>query len=51
MDQEWEPYQVLTANLEPSIGNISPVMDYMVGKKHPGKADQLTLASGDSEHA
>ena len=24
---------------------------YMVGKKHSGKADQSTLASGGSEHA
>ena len=24
---------------------------YMVGKRHSGKADQLTLASGGSEHA
>ena len=30
------------------LGAISPVM---VGKKHSGKADQSTLASGDSEHA
>ena len=27
------------------------VMDLHVGKKHSGKADQSTLASGGSEHA
>ena len=39
-----------TANLEPSFGAISPVVD-MVSKKHSGKADQSILASGGSEHA
>ena len=41
----------LAVKLEPYIGTISPVIDYMVSKRQPGKADHLTLASGDSEHA
>ena len=48
---QWEPYQVPTVKLKPSIDTISPVVVYMVEKKHSGKADQLTLASGGSEHA
>ena len=31
-------------------GAISPVMDIHGWKKHSGEADQLTLASGGSEH-
>ena len=31
---QWEQYQVSIANLEPTIGTISSVMGYMVGKKH-----------------
>ena len=45
---QWEAYQIPTAKLEPYIGVISPVM---VGKKHSGEVDQLTLAGGGSEHA
>ena len=40
-----------TAKLEPFTDAISLVMDYKVGKKHPGKVDQLTLPSGGSENA
>ena len=28
MHWQWEPYQVPMANLEPSFGTISPVMDF-----------------------
>ena len=35
----------------PSFGAISPAMDLHGRKKHSGEADQLTLASGGSEHA
>ena len=38
------------AKLEPSIAAISPVIDLHGQKKHSGEADQLTLASGGSEH-
>ena len=37
--------------MEPSVGAISPVMDLHGWKNHSGEADQLTLASGDGEHA
>ena len=40
-----------TAKLEPSIGAISLVLDLQGQQKHTGKADRLTLASADSEHA
>ena len=30
--------------------SFHPLWIYMVSKKHSGKADQLTLASGGSEH-
>ena len=36
-------------DVEPTISTTSWI--YMVGKKHSGKTDQLTLASGGSEHA
>ena len=49
--QQWEPYQVPTAKLEPSIDVISPVMDLHGWKKALWKADQLTLASEGSEYA
>ena len=46
-----QKYQFLTTNLDPSIGIILPVMNlYTVGKKLPGKVDELTMANGDSEH-
>ena len=48
MCSQWEPYQVPTANLEPSIGTISPVVDLQGQQK---AADQLALASGGSELA
>ena len=60
MHYQWEPYHVPTAKLEASFGAILLVMDlysrhnswiYIVGIMHSGKADQLTLASGGSEHA
>ena len=43
--------QVPTANLEPSFGAISPVVDLHGQQKHSGKADQSTLANGGSKHA
>ena len=48
---QWDPYQVPSAKLEPSIGTISPVMCLHGWEKHSREADQLTLASGGSEHA
>ena len=36
---------------EPSSGAILPVVDILDWQKHSVKADQLTLASGGSEHA
>ena len=47
---QWEAYQVSAAKLEPSFGVISPVMDLHGWKKHSGKAEQSTLASGGSKH-
>ena len=35
----------------PPLASFHQSWIYMVGKKHSGKADQSTLASGDSEHA
>ena len=35
----------------PSLAPFRQSWIYMVGKKHSGKADQSTLASGGSEHA
>ena len=35
----------------PPLAPFHQSWNYMVGKKHSGKADQSTLASGDSEHA
>ena len=49
--RQWGPYQVYTAKLEASFGAISPIVDLHGWKKHSGKADQLTLVSGGSEHA
>ena len=40
-----------TANLEPSFGAISPVVDLHDRQKAFREADQLTLASRGSEHA
>ena len=40
-----------TAKLDASFGAISPTVDIHGCKKHSGKADQLTLASGSGEHA
>ena len=37
--------------MEASFGTISPVVDLCDQQKHPGKANQLTLASGGSDHA
>ena len=49
MRWQWEQYdQVTTA---PSIDTISPIVDLHGQKKHSGEANQLTLASGGSEHA
>ena len=39
-----------TAKLQPFFGAISPVMDLHGWQKHSEEADQLTLASGGSEH-
>ena len=50
MDQQWEPYQIPAAKLELSNDTISPVVDLHGQKMHSGKVDQLTLASGGSEH-
>ena len=38
------------ANLKMSIGTILLSVIYTVSKKHSGKLDQLTLASGGSEN-
>ena len=46
---EWQKYHVPTADLDPAIG--SQMWFYMVSKKHSGKANQLTLANGGTEHA
>ena len=40
--------QVSTANLEPAISTVLPVMNLHGQQKHSGKAKQLTL--GSSEH-
>ena len=39
------------AKLDPPLVPFHPLWVNTVGKKHSGKADQLTLASGGSEHA
>ena len=38
-------------NENPPLASFYQSWIYMVGKKHSGKAEQLTLASGGSEHA
>ena len=38
-------------NWRPSLVPFHQLWIYMVSKKHPGKADQSTLASGGSGHA
>ena len=39
------------ATWSPPLAPFHQSWVYMVGKKHSGKADQSTLASGGSEHA
>ena len=38
-------------NWSPPLASFHQSWIYMIGKRHSGKADQLTLASGGSEHA
>ena len=38
-------------NWSPPLVSFHQLWIYMVGKKHSREADQLTLASGSSEHA
>ena len=46
------PHSQLGALLwSPPLVPFHQLWIYMVGKKHLGKADQLTLASGGSEHS
>ena len=40
----------VSANLEPSMGTISPIMNLHGQQKVLWKADQSTLASGGNEH-
>ena len=41
----------LLQNWSPPFTPYKQLWIYMVGKKHSGKVDQLTLATGGSEHA
>ena len=47
---QWQQNQVLSADLESSIGAISPAVNLYGQQKHCRKADKLILASGGSEH-